>query len=113
MFVLLKMQSRAAERSFIEELYFNPNNWTCEKLLPAVSSHHTGNHIRANQTRGGRLGRIFLPNSSIIANMVAPQPTRFNCPNCAAKYKVVRIEAPATIDLEMARSTLGRIFCSL
>jgi len=30
------------------------------------------------------------------------EPTKFQCPNCGAEYKVVRVEAAATNDLDAA-----------
>jgi predicted Zn finger-like uncharacterized protein len=32
--------------------------------------------------------------------MAEPEETRFNCPNCNAQYKVVKIEAPALASAE-------------
>jgi transcription elongation factor Elf1 len=32
--------------------------------------------------------------------MAEPEETRFNCPNCNAQYKVVRVEAPALANVE-------------
>jgi predicted Zn finger-like uncharacterized protein len=32
--------------------------------------------------------------------MAEPEETRFNCPNCSAQYKVVKVEAPALANVE-------------
>ncbi len=34
--------------------------------------------------------------------MLEPAEARFNCANCGAQYKVVRVESPATEDREVA-----------
>src|SRR5262249_16434076 len=60
-----------------------------------------------------RSGLIFLSGafaSTVPLNLLAmPHSTQFECPNCAAKYEVVRVEAPPgpTTDREITCLSCG------